>query len=160
MTVIILTALGLLIGSLLTIGHLGLLIWQLRRWRGVELTYRRGISGMSILLLAHLVEIVVFALVFYVADQIDSSGSLVTSSGVVTTSDYFHFSFATYTTVGYGDILIVGSMRILAGVEALIGMFLVGCSSALMFAVFSRIIRKAVADESDTGAVEQNDQER
>ncbi len=44
-----------------------------------------------------------------------------------------YFSFATYTTVGYGDVTPAGEMRILAQVEALTGLLLVGCSASLVF---------------------------
>jgi hypothetical protein len=40
-------------------------------------------------------------------------------------NEVVYFSFATYTTVGYGDVTPTGEMQILAQVEALTGLLLV-----------------------------------
>ena len=57
----------------------------------------------------------------------------VSYSMVVPLREVIYFSFATYTTVGYGDVTPYGDMQILAQVEALSGLLLVGCSASLVF---------------------------
>jgi len=49
-----------------------------------------------------------------------------------------YFSFVTFTTLGYGDIVLQGPERILTGIEALNGMLLIGWSVALLFQVVRR----------------------
>jgi len=50
----------------------------------------------------------------------------------------FYFSSMTYTTVGYGDVLLPLGYRVLAGAEALTGILLAGLSTGFLFAFFSR----------------------
>lgn len=44
-----------------------------------------------------------------------------------------YFSMATFTTVGYGDVVLEGSWRILASLQAANGMIIFGWSTALIF---------------------------
>jgi hypothetical protein len=49
-----------------------------------------------------------------------------------------YFSFITFTTLGYGDITIIGDWQLLCGLEAMNGIFLFGWSAALLYAVVQR----------------------
>jgi voltage-gated potassium channel Kch len=83
------------------------------------------IAGWAILL--HLVEIALWAF-FY------------TWKGAVpdlTTALYF--SAVTYTTTGYGDVVLPGQWRLVGGVEALTGIIMCGWSAAFFFAVVSQM---------------------
>ena len=48
-------------------------------------------------------------------------------------TDCVYFSFTNYTTVGYGDIEPFGSIRFLAGLEAITGLSLITWSASFMF---------------------------
>jgi hypothetical protein len=50
-----------------------------------------------------------------------------------------YFSAITYTTVGYGDIVLGPDWRLLAGVEALTGILMCGLSTGYFFAVVNRL---------------------
>lgn len=78
------------------------------------------------IVLAHLTEIVVWAL-FYTWKGLFPD--LVTAG---------YFSIVTYTTVGYGDLLPSEQWRLLAGVEALTGILMSGWSAAFFFSLASR----------------------
>ncbi len=52
----------------------------------------------------------------------------------------FYFSGVTYTTVGYGDIVLPVQWRMLAPVEALTGILMCGLSTGLFFTILSRRI--------------------
>ena len=52
--------------------------------------------------------------------------------------DSLYFSLVTFTTVGYGDIVLPPDARMLSGIEAMNGIFLFGWSTALFFAVVQR----------------------
>ena len=47
--------------------------------------------------------------------------------------DCLYFSFATYTTVGFGDIVAEGSVRYVAGVESLVGFVLITWTASYLF---------------------------
>jgi hypothetical protein len=50
----------------------------------------------------------------------------------------FYFSGVTYTTVGYGDLVLPKPWRIFAPLEALTGILMCGVSTGLFFALVSR----------------------
>jgi len=50
-----------------------------------------------------------------------------------------YFSVITYTTVGYGDLVLGPEWRLLAGVEALTGILMCGLSTGYFFAVVNRL---------------------
>lgn len=58
----------------------------------------------------------------------------------------FYFSLVTFTTLGYGDITIASESRILAGLEAINGIILLGWSTAFMFAVFREVIKSSLKE--------------
>jgi len=51
----------------------------------------------------------------------------------------FYFAGVTYTTTGYGDLLLQQPWRMLGPVEALTGILMCGLSAAVFFAVVSRL---------------------
>jgi voltage-gated potassium channel Kch len=50
-----------------------------------------------------------------------------------------YFSAATYTTVGYGDLVLPVEWRLVGGVEALTGILMCGWSTGFFFAIVSRM---------------------
>lgn len=87
----------------------------------------RSMAGLTFwLLLIHLVEISVWGLFYYWQGCMPDAGSA------------FYFSGVTYTTVGYGDLVLPGQWRMLAPLEALAGILMCGLSTGLFFAVTSR----------------------
>ena len=51
----------------------------------------------------------------------------------------YYFSIVTYTTTGYGDLVLPAEWRLVGGVEALTGILMCGWSTAFFFAVANRI---------------------
>ena len=51
----------------------------------------------------------------------------------------FYFSAVTYTTTGYGDLVLPADWRLVGAVEALTGILMCGWSTAFFFAVVSRL---------------------
>jgi hypothetical protein len=49
-----------------------------------------------------------------------------------------YFSAVTYTTTGYGDLVLPREWRIVGGVEALTGILMCGFSTGFFYAVFSK----------------------
>lgn len=91
------------------------------------------IRALIFLLLAHLLEIALFAGALFALDQLIPGASL---SGAFTGAieDYLYFSATTYSSLGLGDIVPSGSLRILVGVEALVGLIMIAWTAAFLFA--------------------------
>jgi len=53
----------------------------------------------------------------------------------------FYFSGSTYTSVGYGDVLLPIRWRILGPIESLVGVLMCGLSASVFFALVSRIVK-------------------
>jgi hypothetical protein len=58
-----------------------------------------------------------------------------------------YFSAVTYTTTGYGDVLLPREWQLLGSVEALTGILMCGWSTGFFFAVVSRMQRGGGEDE-------------
>ncbi len=56
----------------------------------------------------------------------------------------FYFSGASYTTIGYGDVVLAKPWRILGPVEGLTGILMCGLSAGLFFALVSKIYASRV----------------
>jgi ion channel len=80
------------------------------------------------LILIHLAEIAVWGLFYLWQGCLPDAESA------------FYFSAVTYTTVGYGDLVLPKPWRMLAPLEALTGILMCGLSTGLFFAVLSRWI--------------------
>ncbi len=52
-----------------------------------------------------------------------------------------YFSLVTFTTLGYGEITISSSSRILSGFEAMNGVLLLGWTTAMMFSVLQFVMK-------------------
>jgi len=85
-------------------------------------------------LLVHCVEIWIFASFYYGLMQLTGFGELELLSGAaITFADCVYYSFTTYTTLGYGDIVPLGGLRYLAGIESLTGLVLITWSASFLF---------------------------
>lgn len=60
--------------------------------------------------------------------------------------DAMYFSMVTYTTVGYGDVLLPRGWHIVSGLEGLTGIMMVGWSTAFLFVVVNRLILRREPD--------------
>jgi voltage-gated potassium channel Kch len=79
------------------------------------------------IILLHLVEIALWAF-FYTWKH-----------GMPDLHSAFYFSAVTYTTTGYGDLVLPTEWNLVGGVEALTGILMCGWSAAFFFAVVSKM---------------------
>lgn len=94
--------------------------------------------GLLGVIVTHVVSIVLFGLVFYFLTHInaDHYGYIRSDEGEeLIMRDYIYFSFTTYTTVGYGDYIPKGPLRLLSQIEALVGLVLIACSASYIFII-------------------------
>lgn len=83
------------------------------------------IAAWTILL--HLAEISAFAVLY------------AWQGAVADLPSALYFSAVTYTTTGYGDIVLPGEWRLVGAVEALTGILMCGWSTGFFFAIVSRM---------------------
>ena len=83
------------------------------------------IAGWLILL--HLIEISLWALLYAWREAMPDPHAA------------FYFSAVTYTTTGYGDLVLPEAWRLVGGIEALTGILMCGWSTGFFFAVVSRL---------------------
>lgn len=92
----------------------------------------RVIIGVFGTICAHIIEVWIFGLAFYLMISYGDFGVL-EGSFDGSLIDAVYFSFMNYTTVGYGDIVPSGQLRFLAGMEAITGLSLITWSASFMF---------------------------
>ena len=94
--------------------HFWLSIWLLIRTAGW-------------IILMHLIEIALWGF-FYASGH-----------GMPNLHSAFYFSTVTYTTTGYGDLVLPNDWNLVGGVEALTGILMTGWSAAFFFSVVTRM---------------------
>ena len=87
---------------------------------------------IGVVVAAHILEAGLYAAAYYTLQTRFGMGGL---SGHLDGDllDYFYFSMATYTTLGIGDHHPSGVMRLVAGVESLNGLVLIGWSASFTY---------------------------
>lgn len=122
-------------------------------------------SRIYLLMLAvfavHLVEVLLYALGYYLASDIFGLG-LLEGRQAAGELGHFYASAVFYTSLGLGDIIPNGHLRFMAGVEALNGLLLIAWSASFLFAATGQFRfgsgddgggssrQTSVADESDS----------
>lgn len=113
--------------------HAAGLTWALRRLRRSQISSRfwahlRLFIVVAIwMVLLHLSEVFVWALMY------TWDGALPNLPTAV------YFSVVTYTTTGYGDVVLPAEWRLDGAVEALTGILMCGWSTGFFFAIVNRI---------------------
>ncbi|MDP2325400.1 MAG: ion channel [Gammaproteobacteria bacterium] len=86
---------------------------------------------------AHLLEIGVYGLSIFLLVKYLGAGSIEGVAGF-SLLNCLYFSAETYTSLGFGDTMPVGPVRLLAGIEALNGLLLIGWSASYTYIVMRR----------------------
>ena len=90
--------------------------------------------ALSLALVAHLAEIAFWAVLFVTCGEFSTFGIA-----------YYH-SAVNYTTLGYGDVIMTPSWRLLGPLEAANGILMFGVSTALIFALIQRLLQARFVD--------------
>ncbi len=98
---------------------------------------QRILLGIIGALIAHSIEVWVFAFAYYFMSRSEGWGVLV---GAFNGSllDCGYFSFTTYTTLGFGDIIPHGDIRYLTGIESLTGLVLITWTASFLYLEMQR----------------------
>jgi len=91
-------------------------------------------------LFAHVIEIFIFAYGYFLLGQFPQFGELVATTGEMAESfaDFTYFSFSTYTSLGFGDIVPIGALRYVAGMEVLLGLVLIAWTASFIYVEMQR----------------------
>ena len=92
----------------------------------------RIVIGVLSAIAAHTIEIIIFAAAYYILHPIGELGHL---SGNYDGSfqDSIYYSFTTFTTLGFGDIVPFGQIRYLTGLESLTGLVLITWTASFLY---------------------------
>ena len=93
---------------------------------------QRIVLGVFVALVAHTVEIIIFAMAYYSLNRTAGWGRL-EGNFDGSLADCIYYSFTTYTTLGFGDIEPFGGIRFLSGVESLTGLVLITWTASFLY---------------------------
>ena len=113
-------------------GGLGMVLWAIDRARVTPPSHPAAVTWLLIrviwlLILVHVAAITVWALFYWWRECLPSAEAA------------FYFSGVTYTTLGYGDLVLPEPWRMLGPIEGLSGILMSGLSASLFFAIVSAI---------------------
>ena len=129
----ILIAFGLMAACVVlhAVGLTSALRWLTRSQASITSKYGGQLKLLIVVacwtVLIHLVEIAVWAVLYAVG------------GGMPDLQTALYFSAVTYTTTGYGDLVLPEQWRMVGGVEALTGILMCGWSTGFFFAIFNQI---------------------
>jgi hypothetical protein len=105
----------------------------IRLWRAIsmEIRVRWRVIAISLVVTGifatHIIEIWVWAIFYFFVEEIQTWESAL------------YFSTSSFTTLGYGDLILSEEWRLLGSIEGINGMILFGWSTAFIFAGVRRI---------------------
>ena len=130
-------ALNVLVVTIVVIIHYEAL-YRLTRWLPkLNMPHRyRIVLGVLGGLIAHAIEVWVFAYGYYV--QLARNWGSFEGNFDGKFMDCVFFSFTAYTTLGFGDIVPLGDVRYLSGIEALTGLVLITWTASFFYLEMER----------------------
>ena len=143
MSALLTWAIGALASMLVIVVHHAVLR-QLAR-RVVPRLHRARPLGVAAVVMAlfaaHVIESQLFGAVLWVSAERLALGAL---AGDVSGSfvDYLYLSLVSYTSLGLGDVVPTGHLRLLVGLEALLGLLMIGWSASFLFARVEALARR------------------
>ena len=93
------------------------------------------IATVSVLMVAHFAEVLVWALMYAIVGAAPAGTDLV------------YFAFVNYTTLGYGDVTPVERWHLLGPMTAMNGVLLFGWSTAVIFEALRNVLMTIRSEE-------------
>jgi hypothetical protein len=103
-------------------------------FRGRLLTYYRLSVLLLVVALGILAQMLAWALLYWLGGALASF------------EDALYFSGVTFTSLGYGDVLLTGRARLLAPVEAMTGLMMFAIATAALMGAIQRLTAQGRAD--------------
>ena len=133
MTLVLITS--IIIISLCVMLHFEALrkIAKISDWLKIRGRYRVTVSVL-VGILSHTLHVWLFGLGYYFIVNLNQDNQVVTLDGPVSdVLDCVYFSFANYTSLGYGDLVPQGPIRFMAGTEALVGLVFIAWTASFLY---------------------------
>jgi len=99
------------------------------------------IAAFSAIIILHMIEIAIWA-VFYFGNSLFSDFETA-----------LYFSTTSYTTIGFGDVVLPRAWRMLGGIEGVTGVLLCGLSTAFVFAIVNAMFQMRLQRRNSTEGV-------
>jgi Ion channel len=124
------SAIAIMIHALATVGAVGVARAAARLRSARPRLHLMGVmvAIALVLMLAHMIEIVVWSLSYALVGAAPAG------------SDLLYFAFVNYTTLGYGDVTPVKAWQLLGPMAAMNGILMFGWSAAVLFEVLLKTI--------------------
>ena len=95
-------------------------------------THAKVLAALVGAMLSHLLQIAIFGLAYYLMrDKFGMGGFGGTFEDSLTS--FLYFSSETYTTLGFGDIYPTGALRMICGIESLVGLLMVSWTASFTY---------------------------
>jgi hypothetical protein len=131
-----LMVLTIVIHSLFMVSAAKALRWRQSRFGSIDKEIQRAVL-LSLLVvwlfLAIALEAMIWALFYLWSPEITSLPDLETA---------FYFSMVTFTTLGFGDVVLTGPWRTLASIQAANGVIIFGWTTALIFYFIQNVYKE------------------
>jgi hypothetical protein len=127
----------LMIHGLAVLANVNFVRYERRRGRvgvGFRIDFTIVVVALLLVFLAHLIEMALWAGLFVICGEFHEFGIA------------YYFSAVNYTTLGYGDLIMSPSWKLLGPLEAANGALMFGVSTAMVFTVIVRLIEARFED--------------
>jgi hypothetical protein len=127
----------LMIHGLAVLTNVNFVRYERRRGRvgiGFRIDFAIVVVAMSLVFVAHLIEIALWAGLFLICGEFQEFGIA------------YYFSAVNYTTLGYGDLIMSPSWKLLGPLESADGALMFGVSTAMIFTVIVRLVEARFED--------------
>ena len=105
-----------------------------RAGAGIWVDFTIVVVVMLLAFVAHLIDVALWAGLFVICGEFQEFGIA------------YYFSATNYTTLGYGDLIMSPSWKLLGPLEAADGALMFGVSTAMLFTVIVRLIQARFED--------------
>ena len=92
----------------------------------------RIIVVLAVAQMSHALQVLLYALVYLWLHHLDGN-EFISGAENFNLENAFYFSISSYTTLGIGDLVPQGQLRIISGVEALNGLVMVGWTASFTY---------------------------
>lgn len=134
--------------SLCTLVHFYSFLWAGRMLKRLHKRHhlQKIVVLMFTLFATHTAHVWLFAFGYMALIEVMGAGYFVLgSSGAMFDGgfvDYLYYSIVTYTTLGFGDIVPSGGIRLLTGIEALLGLLMIAWSASFTYLEMEKHFKK------------------
>ncbi|MGQ7829658.1 potassium channel family protein [Altererythrobacter sp. Z27] len=112
--------------------------YEVLRVTSLRLTHLKIPGRMRIIIIltaalaSHLLHVLLYAMTFLFLEDFGGFGTIDGDRGH-NLEDAFYFSITSYTTLGIGDLVPTGELRVISGTEALNGLVMVGWTASMTY---------------------------